>query len=176
MVKCPACFRTKSCSHRWWLTGGIPLALQRSPEKITKLILIDSAGIYHNELPLRIKRALFGTAARIGKALTSSQILRKLLYRLAGESDYEKATPQMRKTMANLITADLTKDLQKITMPTLIVWGGMDKATPLRDGKLMNRFIKKSQLFVIPAAGHSPHFTHAKETNEKIIQFIKNDF
>ena len=34
------------------------------PEKVEKLILIDSAGIYHNELPIKIKRIVFKTIAK----------------------------------------------------------------------------------------------------------------
>jgi pimeloyl-ACP methyl ester carboxylesterase len=154
--------------------GRIALALAaKYPGKIKQLILIDSAGIYHNGLPLRIKRAVFGAAAKIGKKITSAQIFRNILYKLAGESDYKNATPQMRRTMANLITADLKSELPKITAPTLIIWGAKDKATTLSDGRLMHKLINKSQFFVIPSAGHSPHFTHASEVSVKIISALK---
>lgn len=145
------------------------------PEKLKQLILIDSAGIFHNELPIRIKRAVFGAAAKIGKKITSSETIRKIMYKLAGESDHKNATPQMRQTMANLISADLTSRLANITTPTLIIWGARDKATPLSDGKLMHDKIRPSEMFVIGDAGHSPHFTHAEKVCEKIISFIQNN-
>ena len=154
--------------------GRIALAFAvEYPNKLKQLILIDSAGIYHNELPLRIKRAIFGAAAKIGKKITSSEILKKVLYKLAGESDYKNATPQMRQTMANLISADLSLELEKITIPTLIIWGRHDKATPLFDGMLMNKLIKNSALYIIEGAGHSPYATNAKEVAGKILETIK---
>jgi pimeloyl-ACP methyl ester carboxylesterase len=154
--------------------GRIALAFAaKYPEKLRQLILVDSAGIYHNELPIRLKRLVFGTMANIGKKFTSSPTIRKLLYKLAGENDYKNATPQMRQTMANLISMDLTNQLEKITTPTLIIWGVQDKATPLSDGKLIHQLIKKSDLYIIEGAGHSPHFSHSELVSKKILSAIK---
>jgi pimeloyl-ACP methyl ester carboxylesterase len=153
--------------------GRIALAFAaKYPDKIGKLILIDSAGIYHNELAIRIKRSAFASAARIGKKISSSPVLRKILYKLAGESDYKNAPPLMRKTMANLIAVDLTPQLAEIIIPTLIIWGRHDKATPLSDGQLMHKLIENSELYIIEGAGHSPHFTNAKEVSDVVCRFI----
>lgn len=154
--------------------GRIALAFAiKYPNKVKKLILIDSAGIYHNELPIRIKRIVLGTAAKLGKRLTSSEKLRALLYKVAKESDYINATPQMRQTMANLISVDLTSQLSKITIPTLIIWGEKDKSTPLSDGKLMHILIKNSKLFVIKNARHSPQFTNTNQVFQEILTEIE---
>ena len=64
--------------------GRISLAFSHKyPEKVEHLILIDSAGIYHNELPIRIKRFVFRSLAKIGKRITTSEKLRVFLYKLA---------------------------------------------------------------------------------------------
>lgn len=153
--------------------GRIALAFAaRYPEKLRQLILIDSAGIYHNELQIRLKRLIFGAIARLGKKVTSSEKLRSLLYKAARESDYKDATPQMRQTMVNLISQDLTPQLSKITTPTLIIWGENDKSTPLSDGKLMHGRIKNSKLVVINDARHSPQFTDTSEVCKKILEEI----
>lgn len=154
--------------------GRIALAFcAKYPGKVGKLVLVDAAGIYNNELRLRIKRKIFGTIARIGRKFTDSDTLRKVLYKIVGENDYKNANPIMRKTMENLLKVDLTAELEKITAPTLIIWGRKDKATPLAGGRLINEKIKGSEIFVIKDAGHSPHFTHAEEVSQKIIDFIK---
>lgn len=153
--------------------GRIAIAFAaKYPDKLKYLILIDSAGIYHNELPMRIKRFVFKNIAKLGKRLTSSETLQGLLYKLARESDYKNATPQMRQTMANLISVDLTPLLTKITTPTLLIWGEQDTLTPLTDGKLMHTRIKNSELYTIKSAGHSPHYTHTKEIVQKIVEKI----
>lgn len=139
------------------------------PEKIEKLILIDSAGIYHNELPLALKRVIFRTLAKLGKKLTSSNILKNILYKLAGENDYKNAPVNMKQTMINLLNSDKSLKPEKIQTPTLIIWGREDKITPLSDGILINNLIKDSKLEIISAAKHSPQFTHPNQVAEAII-------
>ena len=150
--------------------GRIALAFANLfPEKVEKLILIDSAGIYHNELPLKIKRAVFKTIAKIGKRITSSKTLKNLLYKFAGESDYKSLNENVKQTMINLISSDLKSILPKIETSTLIIWGREDKITPLSNGILMNSLIKNSRLEIIDNARHSPMFTNPKHVADLII-------
>jgi pimeloyl-ACP methyl ester carboxylesterase len=141
------------------------------PEKIQRLILVDSAGIYHKELALQIKRFVFGSVAKIGKKIANSEVLKKFLYRLAGEKDYQSASPNMKKSMISLISTDITPILGKILTPTLIVWGENDLITPITDGKIMNGLIKNSKFKIIGNAKHSPFYTHPQE----LIDILKND-
>lgn len=153
--------------------GRISLAFSHKyPEKVAKLILIDSAGIYHNELSVRLKRLIFGKVAKIGKKFTDSESLRKFVYKIAREGDYSNATIAQRQTMVNLINSDLTDIIKKVKIPTLIIWGAQDKVTPLTDGQLMHSLIKNSQLSIIKDAGHSPQFTNPKEVAKIINEFI----
>lgn len=150
--------------------GRIALSFAiKYPEKVEKLILIDSAGIYHNELPLALKRVIFKTLAKLGKKLTSLNILKNILYKLAGENDYKNASINMRQTMLNLLNSDKSLKPEKIQISTLIIWGREDKITPLSDGKLMNSLIKNSKLEIIENGKHSPQFTHPNQVAEAII-------
>jgi pimeloyl-ACP methyl ester carboxylesterase len=142
------------------------------PEKIEKLILIDSAGIYHNALPHRIKIFVFKTIAKIGKKITSSRILEDILYKLAREGDYRKSDSIMKQTMINLLNSDRDLNISQISTPTLIIWGRDDKITPLSDGILMNKLIKNSKLETIDEAKHSPMYTNAKEVVDKICEYL----
>lgn len=153
--------------------GRIALAFTNLyPEKVEKLILIDSAGIYHNELPLKIKRAVFKAIAKIGKKITSSKNIRNLLYKLARESDYKALNDNLKQTMVNLISTDLKPILPKIQAPTLIIWGEQDTITPLSDGFIINKFIKNSKLKIINEARHSPQFTNPKEVAKIFYEYI----
>ena len=142
------------------------------PQKLDRLILIDSAGIYHNELSVSIKRLIFKNIAKIGKKLSVSARLRNILYKIAGESDYKNATPVMKQTMINLINSDKFLSLDKVEVPTLIIWGREDKTTPLSDGKLMHKLIKNSNLQIIENARHSPMFTNPEEVAKIIYEYI----
>jgi pimeloyl-ACP methyl ester carboxylesterase len=74
----------------------------------------------------------------------------------------------MRRTLAHLVSVDLTSQLEKINCPTLIVWGADDKTTPLIDGELMHAKIRGSHMVVIQGARHSPHITHPKEVADLV--------
>lgn len=141
------------------------------PDKLEKLILIDSAGIYHKELFLEIKRFVFKVAAKLGKKLTNSSVLRKFLYNLSRERDYDQATDAMKKTMINLIKIDVSPLLEKIRVKTILIWGVNDRTTPLEDAYLMNKLIAGSKLNIVREARHPPFYTHPKE----VIEIIKND-
>lgn len=153
--------------------GRISLAYTaKYPQKVTNLILIDSAGIYHNELPIRLKRLVFKTIAKIGRKITKSEILKKALYKLSREADYENASPVIKKTMINLITFDIAPLLPNIKIPTLIIWGKRDKVTPIKDGQTLHRLIKNSKLKIIADARHSPMFSNPKEVVKIINESI----
>lgn len=153
--------------------GRIALAFaNRYSKLVKKLILIDSAGIYHKNLSLQIKRLIFKSIAKIGKKFTSSEKLRSILYKLSRESDYKNANITQKQTMVNLISSDLTPILKQIKPPTLIIWGSKDQTTPLSDGKLMNKLINSSILKIISGASHSPQFTHPKEVAKAVYEYL----
>jgi pimeloyl-ACP methyl ester carboxylesterase len=143
------------------------------PNNVDQLILIDCAGIYHRDLYIQIKRFVFGSVAKIGKTFTKSEILKRFLYKLAGESDYQKATVNMKKSMVNLISVDLKVTFNKITTDTLIIWGEKDKITPLSDALIINKLIKNSKLEIVKGARHSPFYTNAGEVATIVTEFLK---
>lgn len=154
--------------------GRIALALaSKHPKLISNLVLINSAGIHHDNITLRIKRAIFKQIAKTGRLFTSSKRLRDLLYKLAGETDYRDAEENTAKTMVNLISSDVAASLSKISVPTLIIWGEKDKhnQTPISDAFLINKLIKNSKLKIIKEAKHSPQFTNPKE----VLRLIKEE-
>jgi len=153
--------------------GRIAAAYAASyPQKLDHLILIDSAGILHDELHVKLRLLFFSTLAKLGKNVSSSAMLKNLLYKMTGENDYNNATHHTKKTMTNLIKTDLSFSLNKITTPTLIIWGEHDKVTPLNDGKIMHKLIKNSKFHIVKGARHSPHFTHTEEVADIILNQI----
>lgn len=153
--------------------GRISLAFaEKYPKNVSNLILIDSAGIYHNELSLRFKRFIFRNIAKIGKKISDSEKLRKLIYKIAREADYSNATAAQRQTMINLINTNLSNVLKEIKIPTLIIWGKEDSVTPLSDGLLMHELIRNSKLKIINNSRHSPQFTHPKEVAKIINEYL----
>ncbi|OGH15054.1 MAG: hypothetical protein A2860_04625 [Candidatus Levybacteria bacterium RIFCSPHIGHO2_01_FULL_37_33] len=152
--------------------GRIAMAFSiKYPEKVKKLILIDSAGIHHDEFYINLKRKVFGLIAKTGKKILNIKLARDLLYALTGEVDYKEASGNMKKTMINMVEFDKNLNLSEILAPTVIIWGKNDGITPFSDGKTLEKLIVNSKLFVVSGARHSPQFTHPQEVAEIIKQF-----
>ncbi|MBI2028749.1 MAG: alpha/beta hydrolase [Candidatus Levybacteria bacterium] len=144
------------------------------PNLVPNLVLIDSAGIYHDDLAIRLKRLIFKSIAKTAKKITNTQKLKDFLYKIVGENDYRNATQNMKQTMLNLINSDKLLSFGNITTPTLIIWGKNDKITRLSDAKLINKLIKNSTLHIIDGARHSPQFTNPVEVVNTIVKEINN--
>ena len=153
--------------------GRIAMAFSiRYPGKVSKLVLIDSAGIYHDELYIKLKRRIFGAIAKTGRKLARAGIARDFLYFLTGEKDYKEASENMKKTMINLIEFDKSLKAEVISVPTIIIWGKNDGITPVSDGKVLNQKIANSKLYIIENGRHSPQFTHSREVIDIILKRI----
>jgi pimeloyl-ACP methyl ester carboxylesterase len=153
--------------------GRIAIAhVSKYPGKISKLILIDAAGIVHNEPLLRFKRSFFKIIATVGRPLRNVPVIRKIFYKAIGGSDYGRAPENMRKTMAGLITIDLREKCKNIQIPVLIIWGKLDTHTPVSDAYLMHKGIQNSKLVVIDDARHSPHKTHPERVVDEIVTWV----
>ena len=76
--------------------------------------------------------------------------------------------------MANLLSVDLSRVLDQITCPTLIIWGAHDQTTPLSGGKILHAGVKGSRMIIIPDARHGPHITHTKEVAELVVKEVQS--
>jgi non-heme chloroperoxidase len=69
---------------------------------------------------------------------------------------------------------DLTEDLKKIEVPTLVLHGDADQIVPIADSAyLSSKIIKNATLKVIPGAPHGMCTTHADQINEVLLDFLK---
>jgi len=159
--------------------GGLAVKMvTENPEMINKLILCAPAIIKRRS----IKAYLFYWVAFLGKKIFSLSgfklfypFVQKLIYKLAGARDYYVADGMMKETMKKIgKEEDLEMILEKIKIPTLILWGKRDDVLPLKDAYRIKEKIRDSELKIIPKARHSPHREAPEELAENIIQFIKS--
>lgn len=112
------------------------------PEKVEKLVLVDSAGIKPRRgIKYRLKILLHKILKKFGKGLK-------------GSKDYRALSPVMKKTFQNVVNYDETYLLSDITADTAIFWGDKDKDTPLYMARKLNKKNKSSHLFLLTNAGH----------------------
>jgi len=69
---------------------------------------------------------------------------------------------------------DLTEDLKKIDVPTLVLHGDDDQIVPIADSALLSaKIIKNAKLKVVKGAPHGMCTTLKDMVNEELISFIK---
>lgn len=127
--------------------------LSRQPDRVSHLILLDAAGVYE---PSK-KRDILRKLSQILAPLRRVKILRKIIHKMIGAGDYDKAPENMKKTLTNMLDSDRNLDISKVKAKTDILWGEMDKITPPRQAKKMHQLIKKSRLKLFPNWTHAPY-------------------
>jgi len=69
---------------------------------------------------------------------------------------------------------DLTDDLKKVEVPTLILHGDADQIVPIENSAYLSaKIVKGAKLKVIPGAPHGMCTTHAGEINSALLDFLR---
>ncbi len=160
--------------------GKVSLALAaRNPELVSKLILVDSAGIRPPRGPGYYARVGLVKGARRLLSLPGAGAIREpsltRLYRMLGSSDYNAAVnPILRATFVRVVNEDLRHLLPSIKAPTLLIWGDRDRDTPLADGRLMERLIPDAGLVVFEGAGHFAYLDRIDQFCRVVAHFVEH--
>ena len=125
--------------------GRITLILNERVQ-ISRLILTGSAGLIFKKKKTEIYKYIH--------RFLKKGILRKVGIQLFGSPDYKNATPQMREVLKKVISEDLEGYARKIRVPTLLIWGENDTASPLTMGEKFNELISHSRFEVLKNCGH----------------------
>ena len=128
------------------------------PIEIDRIVLIDSAGIVtKRKLSKRIRIRTYKIMKHI-LLLKPIKVMfpdaLKVLKKKFGSADYFSSSEMMQKSMVKLVNTDYSDRLSKISVPTLLIWGEKDDATPIEHAKTMEREIPDSGLVIIKGAGH----------------------
>lgn len=93
----------------------------------------------------------------------------------SGSVDYRNSSPIMKKVLINAVNEDLVDSVAQIKVPTLLVFGANDTATPVWMGEKMNSLIDGSKLVVYDNAGHYAYLERADLFEKDILKFLKDD-
>jgi non-heme chloroperoxidase len=70
---------------------------------------------------------------------------------------------------------DLTEDLKKFDIPTLIIHGDDDQIVPIADSALLSaKIVKNATLKVYPGAPHGLASTHKEQFNADLLSFLRS--
>jgi pimeloyl-ACP methyl ester carboxylesterase len=120
--------------------------------RVNKIALLSAAGIrpkrglhyYVRVYSYKIAKYLLGPFPNTKAKLTGK----------AGSADYRNASPVMRGTLSRLVSEDMKALLPAMHVPTLLIWGELDTATPLAHAKMMEQLIPDAGLVILPGASH----------------------
>jgi pimeloyl-ACP methyl ester carboxylesterase len=179
--------KIKTCVLGGVSSGGalaMKIAL-KYPEKIEKLILVDSAG-----LPSRAKKknllgiktdtdiiSLFESPADLINIYLNQFNLDEAVS-IEDRMNYlstvmKKSVPECTDNILKANGMFQVDGIDQITAPTLIVWGERDKLLPKSQAERFTRMIKDSRYVMIPEAGHLPHEESPEDFNTVILDFLR---
>ena len=144
------------------------------PDRVAKLVLVDSAGYPMNpkSVPIGFRIARLPVLNRAAEVVLPRRVIESSVRNVYGDPD--KVTPELvdlyyditvregnRRALAERWRqAPAGKDperIREIKVPTLILWGALDRLIPPEDGAQFQRDIAGSRLVVFGDLGHVPH-------------------
>ena len=162
-----------------WSMGGwiVQIVAQTHPERVSRLMLFDSAGIYWKpdwDTNLFIPK----TAEELDQleALLMPQppripgfVARNILRLSDGRAWI------IHRALGTMLTGKDTTDalLPELKMPVLILWGKEDRITPLALGQEMHVLVPQSELDVFNGCGHLAPQQCAAEMGPRVVEFVK---
>ena len=173
-ARCVQIFVEKLGLHDYTLVGhsmGVQIALYGVGETIlqpTRLIAIGGAGVREVQ---KKRKQILRVASKTVKVFVPASV-KKRYYKVIG-SDYD---PGLSSTLKKVIDAMLTTDVQEATknikIPTLLIYGEKDTATPPAYGKILHGLIPGSQYHEIPHENHWLHQNSAAVIAKQIRKFL----
>ena len=87
----------------------------------------------------------------------------------------EKDAWVVKRTTASMRTGRDTTDslLPQLKMPVLIVWGDLDRITPLSQGDAIHRLIPQSEMEVFAGCGHLAPLECAQAIGPRVVSFAQ---
>jgi len=141
--------------------GGLPIEVF---DKIRANVLADRSKFWKD-----LSMPFYGfnrAGAKVSEGLRESFWLQGMMCGFPGAYSCIKAFSE----------TDLTEDLKKIDVPTLILHGDDDQIVPIDDSaRLSVKIIKNATLKVYPGAPHGMCSTHKDQVNSDLLAFIKGE-
>jgi len=155
------------------------------PQQVDKLCLISAAGVAapsKSELDLAMEQGQ--NPLLIKDEQDYSRLLKFLMEKQpyipgAVRSEYARSALENKefneKIWADIagLTRMLEPELQKISQPTLILWGDKDRVLDVSCADVFNRGIKSSRKHIIKNCGHGPMIEYPDETAGAILSFLQ---
>lgn len=160
------------------------------PGRVTKLILVDAAGMpaeQGDKVPLAFRIARTPVLNRVMLYITPRSIVTEGLNDAIVHKeiitdqminrywDFARMEGTRKATLARFSIPwnhDVERDIGKIKVPTLILWGEHDNLIPVQAAHEYAKAIAGSKLIVYPATGHIPQEEVADQSAADVRAFL----
>lgn len=155
--------------------GARVAILYAAKYKVHKLVLTGAAGLKPKRGPdYYLRLAFYKTAKQVFK-LKPLAPYRDKMASFFGSSDYKNTEGVIRQSFIKIVNSDLRKYLPYITVPTLLVWGELDDATPLWMAKVMEKEMKDAGLVIFEKDGHYAYHNQSARFHTIVGVFLEKD-
>lgn len=153
-------------------------AVGKNMVKAKKIVLIDSAGIKpKRSMNYYIKLSVFKTGKLFLNLLPNTEKVKEFKERLrnnVGSSDYKASPVVLKDTLKIIVNEDVKKILPNIKVPTLLIWGSLDTATPISDAKIMEKLIPDAGLVEYPYGSHFSYLENIENCKLVLDSFLNS--
>ena len=156
--------------------GAITQTLAVKHAEVIKGIILVGTGAKLRVFPIildGIRSDFAGTVQRITQFAYSRNTPSEMIDR--GVADMMRCRPEI--LYGDFLACDrfdVMAEVDKISLPTLIICGDEDQLTPVKYSQFFLQHIKGSRLKILPGASHMVMMEAAEPFNEKIGAFVSN--
>jgi pimeloyl-ACP methyl ester carboxylesterase len=151
------------------LGGHVALIFSvKHPEKVRTLILTGSSGLYENAFGGSFPRREDKEYLRKKIALTfhdPKHVTDELVDECHATVNDKAKLIRILSLAKSAIRHNMARDLPRLTMPVLLIWGRQDGITPPHVAEEFHSLLPNSELHWIDACGHAPMMEHPVEFN-----------
>ena len=152
------------------------LYVLKNPNDVKRLVLTGSSGLFENGMGGSFPRrgSYDFVAERVAYTFYDPKVATKQLI-----DEVFETTSSIPKCMSIVGIAksaqrhNLNKELHRISVPTLLVWGLNDTITPAHVAHEFNRLIANSELYFIDKCCHAPMMEHPQKFNNIVRPFLE---
>ncbi|MFC1956981.1 alpha/beta fold hydrolase [Chloroflexota bacterium] len=179
------------------LGGAVSINIALSlPERVSRLVLIDSAGLSRT-LPRLYRLSSLPVLGNILMSLSVEPALERSVRRLFHDSPVlsremidiilkNASQPGVKETLLRILRQNvglrgprpgalLIDRLPQLKMPALFVHGAQDRVFPIEHVRDAFSMAPNSRVKIFDQCGHCPHIEKAPEFNDTVMEFLKDN-
>jgi len=148
----------------------------RYPVRVQRLVLTGSSGLFEDSMGSSFpKRGNYDfVQQRVAYTFYDPTVASKeLVDEVFGVTNSNAKCLRIISIARSAQRHNLSKDLGRITAPTLLVWGLNDTITPPMVAHEFNRLLVNSELHFLDHCGHAPMMERPREFNALLDKFLQ---